>query len=161
MSSECRSIAVCQPGLYSRLPVMPTFRARALSFSSSASAVSRPALSRMIPALRCITAWSADCTAKGFSPCCSNGSNASRIACSTSASGTAGGEEPWHRRLLRLRIDFDAAHHVMGRGPDLHRVLRDVHLRQLFELMVHARQLLLDVVWALLRGDVEQHAAVL
>src|SRR5438876_8329929 len=80
-----------QPGLYSRLPVIPDFRARPFKFSSSASAVSRPLLSRMIPALRCMTVWSADCTANGFSPFAfSKGASAARIVASISASGMPG-----------------------------------------------------------------------
>src|SRR6185503_19552433 len=51
---------------------------------------SSPALSRMIPALRCITACSAAWTANGFSPSRSNGTSASCTACSTSWSGIAG-----------------------------------------------------------------------
>src|SRR5439155_8960656 len=54
MSRDCRSMAVCQPGLYSRLPVTPTFRARPLSVSRSESAFSRQVMSGMISVERCL-----------------------------------------------------------------------------------------------------------
>ena len=53
----------------------------------------------------------------------------------------------------------------MRRRADLHRLLRDVDVGQLFELVIHARQLLLDVFLAVRKlaldpGDIEKDAAV-
>ena len=77
----------------------------------------------------------------------------------------AGGEQARHARHLRVGIHAHAAHHVMGRRADLHRLLRDVDVRQLLELVVHARQLALDVLLGVRQPlldprDVEEHAAV-
>ena len=60
----------------------------------------------------------------------------------------AGGEQPRHRRHLRVAVDLHAAHHVVRRRADLHRLGGDVDVGQLLELVVHARQLLLDVLGA-------------
>src|SRR5439155_19315030 len=51
--------------------------------------------------------------------------------------------------------------HVMRVRHYIHRVLGDFDMCKLIELVVHARQLLLDVVGALLRGDVDQDASML
>ena len=77
----------------------------------------------------------------------------------------AGGEQARHRRHLRLGVHPHAAHHVVGRGPDFHRLLGDVHAGELLELVVHPRKLVLDVrlgAGELLADprDVEEHAAV-
>ena len=72
----------------------------------------------------------------------------------------AGRVETGHRRLLRLGVHLDPAHHVMRRRADFHRVLGDIDVRQLFELVIHARQFFLDEIGTLLRGDVEDDAAV-
>ena len=77
----------------------------------------------------------------------------------------AGGEQPRHRRHLRVAVDADAAHDVVGRRADLHRHRGDVDVRQLLELVVHAGELLLDVLRAvgdalLGPGDVQEDAAV-
>ena len=69
-------------------------------------------------------------------------------------------EQPGDGGLLRFGIHLHTAHHIMRRRTDLHYVLGDVDVRELLELVVHARQLLLDVVGALLRGDIEEDAAV-
>ena len=69
-------------------------------------------------------------------------------------------EEALDARLLRLRIDADAAHRVVRRRPDLHRLLRDVDVAELHELVVHRRELALDVLGAPARVDVEEDAAV-
>ncbi len=66
------------------------------------------------------------------------------------AADLAGGVETGHRRLLCLGVDLDPAHHVMRRGADLHGVRGDVDVRQLFELVIHAGQFLLDEVGGLL-----------
>src|SRR5207249_3481602 len=49
-------------------------------------------------------------------------------------------------RHLRVAIDADAAHDVVRRRADFHRLAGDVDVAQLLELVVHARQLLLDVL---------------
>ena len=77
----------------------------------------------------------------------------------------AGGEEPWRRRLADLGLDADATHDVVHRGPDLHGSGRDVDVGQLLELVVHARQLALDVLGSAGHaladpGDVEVNAAM-
>ena len=56
------------------------------------------------------------------------------------------GEEAGDLRHLRIAIDADAAHDVVRRRADFHRLLGDVDVAQLLELVVHARQLLLDVL---------------
>ena len=53
----------------------------------------------------------------------------------------------------------------MRRRADLHRLLGDVDVGELLELMIHARELLLDVLGGVRKllldpGDVEKHAAV-
>ena len=69
-------------------------------------------------------------------------------------------EEALDARLLRLRVDADAAHRVVRGRPDLHRLLRDVDVAELLELVVHRRELALDVLGAAARVDVEEDAAV-
>ena len=68
-------------------------------------------------------------------------------------------------RHLRVRIHADAAHDVVRGRADFHRLARDVDVGQLLELVIHARQLALDVLGGvgdlfLDPGDVEKHAAV-
>src|SRR5438093_2576449 len=58
----------------------------------------------------------------------------------------AGGEEARNGGHLRLAIDPDAAHHVVRGGPYLHRFRRVVDIGKLLELVIHARQLLLDML---------------
>src|SRR5690606_24393055 len=65
-----------------------------------------------------------------------------------------------HRRRARLGIDAATAHRVVARGPDLHRLLRDVDPRQLLELVVHGGQPPLDVLRVAPAGDVQEDAAV-
>src|SRR5207249_1151393 len=72
----------------------------------------------------------------------------------------AGSEQAFHRGLRGVGGHADAAHHVVAGRPDLHRLFRDVHARQLLELVVHRRQALLDVVGGAARVDVEEDAAV-
>ena len=60
---------------------------------------------------------------------------------------------------------MDATHDVVGRRADLHRLAGNIDVRQLFELVIHARQLALDVfgrVRELLLdpGNIEIDAAV-
>src|ERR1700758_4561475 len=42
---------------------------------------------------------------------------------------------------LRIGVDADATHHVVSRGSNFHRLLRDVDVRQLLELVIHAGEL--------------------
>src|SRR6185437_14506323 len=77
----------------------------------------------------------------------------------------AGGEEAGEGGHLGVAIHLDAAHEVVRGGADLHRLLGDVEIGQLLELVVHAGQLLLDVLGGvrdllLDPGDVEEDAAV-
>ncbi len=60
---------------------------------------------------------------------------------------------------------MDATHDVVRRGPDLHRLPRDVDVTQRLELMIHARQLAFDVFLRVRQsfldpGNVEEYAAV-
>ena len=60
---------------------------------------------------------------------------------------------------------MDATHDVMSGRPDLHRLFGDVDVRQLFELVVHARQLALDMLRSVGKpffnpGDIEINPAV-
>src|SRR5205823_3006199 len=77
----------------------------------------------------------------------------------------AAGKQARHARHLRIAVDADAAHDVMGRWTDFHRLTRDVDVAQLFELMIHAGQLPFDVLGrvgdlGLDPGDVEVDAPV-
>ena len=79
--------------------------------------------------------------------------------------GFAGRVQARHRGRLRIAIDANAAHHVVRGRTDFHRHLRDVDLGELLELVIHARQLALDVLGSvrdafLDPSDVEKHAAV-
>src|SRR5581483_9397116 len=58
-----------------------------------------------------------------------------------------------------------AAHHVMRRGTDLHRLPRDVDIAELFELVIHAGQLATDMLRGVRQllldpGDVQKDAAM-
>ena len=50
-------------------------------------------------------------------------------------------KRPGTRLCAGLGVDADAAHEVVARRPDLHRLARDVDAGELHELVVHARQL--------------------
>ena len=76
------------------------------------------------------------------------------------ARALAHGVQAWYAALLGVRVHLDAAHHVVAGGPDLHRLLGDVDVGQLLELVVHRRQPLADVLGVTPRGDVEEDAAV-
>ena len=74
-------------------------------------------------------------------------------------------KRPGTRGHLRVAVDADAAHDVMRRRADLHRLGGDVDVGQLLELVIHARQLFLDVLGRvgdlfLDPGNIEKHAAV-
>ena len=64
------------------------------------------------------------------------------------------------RDCLRLRVDPDTSHRVVRGRPYLHRLLGDVDVAELLELMIHRRELALDVFGAAPRVDVEKYAAV-
>src|SRR5262249_10189326 len=49
-------------------------------------------------------------------------------------------------RHLRVAVDLDPTHDVVRGRPDLHRLGGDVDVAQLLELVIHAGQLLLDVL---------------
>src|SRR3712207_7143968 len=56
---------------------------------------------------------------------------------------------------------FRSAHYVMSRRSDFHRRCRDVQIGELFELVIHARKLFLDVIGRVRQffldpGDVER-----
>ena len=72
----------------------------------------------------------------------------SRLAPLIPAAHSPAANRPGHARHLRVAVDAHAAHHVVRRRADLHRLLRDVDVGELLELVVHARQLLLDVLRA-------------
>ena len=79
--------------------------------------------------------------------------------------GFSGGEETGDVGHLRVAVDADAAHHVVGGGADFHRLFGDVEVGELLELVVHAGELALDVLLGLGDvlldpGDVEEDAAV-
>ena len=60
---------------------------------------------------------------------------------------------------------MNAAHDVMRSRPNFHRLLGDIDIGELFELVIHARQFLFDVLgrvrdFFLDPRDVEKDAAV-
>ena len=74
-------------------------------------------------------------------------------------------EQARHGRHLRIAIHLNAAHDVVRRGTDFHRLLGDVEIGKLLELVIHAGQLFLDVLDRIRKlffdpRDVEEHAAV-
>src|SRR5262245_1315303 len=74
-------------------------------------------------------------------------------------------EQAGNGRHLSLRMNTDAAHDVVHRRSNFHRSCGDVDIGELLELMVHARQLLLDVFRSVGDfffdpGDVEENTAV-
>ena len=69
-------------------------------------------------------------------------------------------EQPGDVGHLRDRIHANAAHEVVKRRPDFHRVRGDVDLGQLFELVIHRGELAFDEVRGPARSDVQEHAAV-
>src|SRR5690606_39890349 len=56
-------------------------------------------------------------------------------------------------------VDLDATHDVVAGRADLHRLLGDVDVGQLLELVVHRRQLALDDLGRQPAGDVQVDAA--
>ena len=73
----------------------------------------------------------------------------------------ARGIQARHRRGGSVRVDADASHDVVKRRTDLHRLLCNVDVGELLELVVHRRQPAADVVGGPARRDVEEHTAVL
>ena len=63
-------------------------------------------------------------------------------------------------RSSGVRVDLDAAHDVVARRADLHRLLRDVDVGELLELMPHGGQLGLDDIGGQTLGHVEEHATM-
>src|SRR6185503_1709210 len=77
----------------------------------------------------------------------------------------AGREQTGDRGHLRVGVHRNAAHDVVRGRTHLHRLLRDVDVGELLELVVHARELALDVLLGVreLRSDprdVEEDTAV-
>src|SRR6185437_13941079 len=71
-----------------------------------------------------------------------------RIAAQPVGAMQAGGafsgcEQSRHIGHLRVSVNSDAAHHVVSRRTYFHRLLGDVNIGKLLELVIHARQLLL------------------
>src|SRR5437588_12958683 len=70
-----------------------------------------------------------------------------------------------HIRHLAVGIDTHPTHHVMSGWSNLHWLLRDIDIRQLLELVIHAREFSFDVLCTVRQaafdpGDVEKNAAV-
>src|SRR3974390_1718199 len=75
------------------------------------------------------------------------------------------GKQSGNVRHLRIRINADTTHHVVRRWSDFHCFYRDVDVRELLELVIHARELLLDVFAGvgnavLNPGDIQKHATM-
>ncbi len=82
-----------------------------------------------------------------------------------SGAAFSGREQALDVRHLRIGIHAHAAHHIVRGRPDLHRVLGDIDVAQLLELVVHAGQLLLDMLGRVGQllfdpGDIQIDAAV-
>ena len=69
-------------------------------------------------------------------------------------------EQAGHRGGAGVRVHLDPAHHVVGGRPDLHRLLGDVHVGQLLELVIHGRQPLQDVFGRPPGRDIQEDPAV-
>src|SRR5262249_24748304 len=70
-----------------------------------------------------------------------------------------------YSRHLAVGIDAHTTHNVMGRGSNLHWRLGDADIRQLLELMIHTRELLLNMSrgigkFLLDPGDVQEHSTM-
>src|SRR5438270_11285655 len=70
-----------------------------------------------------------------------------------------------HIRHLAVGIDTNPTHPVMSGWSNLHWLLRDIDIRQLLEVVIHAREFSFDVLGTIREavfdpGDVEKHAAV-
>src|SRR5439155_23131196 len=77
----------------------------------------------------------------------------------------AGSKQAGHSGHLGLRMNTNAAHDVVHRGSNFHRSCRDVDIAELLELVIHARQLFLDVFRRIRDfffdpGDIEKHTAM-
>src|SRR4051794_25005463 len=77
----------------------------------------------------------------------------------------AGGKQSGHTGHLGFRVYTHPAHDIMGGGPDLHRLLSDVKISELHELVIHARQLLFDVFrcvrdFLFNPGNIEKYASM-
>src|SRR5436853_40306 len=74
-------------------------------------------------------------------------------------------EQARHCRHLGLRIDSNTSHDVVCRRTNLHRLDSNVEVRKLFELVIHTRQLFLDVLRSMCNfffdpGDIEKDPTV-
>src|SRR5207249_2181643 len=74
-------------------------------------------------------------------------------------------DESWHGGRLRFRINAHAPHDVVRRWANLHGGRRDIQVRELLELVVHARQLSLNVLRCIWKfffdpGNIEKYAAM-
>ena len=76
------------------------------------------------------------------------------------AGALAGSEKSGNGGSPGVGVHLDAAHDVVAGGPYFHRLFGDVDAGQLFELVVHRRQPLLDLLGSQPRGDVEVDPAV-
>ena len=210
VSRLVRSRAVCQPGLYSRLPVTPTRPARSpelvepverarhfvlpahdadevlhhvlqivldliRAFAVGAALERRRAPFGAAPSICAASIGPAGCS---FANCAANSPARlpktsrseselppSRLAPLMPAAHSPAANKPGHAGHLRVGIHADAAHDVMRGRADFHRLARDVDVGQLLELVIHARQLALDVLGGVRElffdpGDVEKDAAV-
>ncbi len=90
----------------------------------------------------------------------------SRFAPCMPAAHSPAAKRPGTVDICVSRVDADAAHDVVRRRPDLHRLVRDVELGELLELVIHARAACF-LMWSSAFGsfvfdprDVEEHAAV-
>ena len=83
-----------------------------------------------------------------------------RLAPCRPAATSPAANRPGHGRGRGLSVDAHAAHDVVAGRADLHRLVGDVDVGQLHELLVHRRQPALDVVGDAARGDVEEDAAM-
>ena len=84
----------------------------------------------------------------------------SRFAPWKSRRGLARSEESGTVDFAVSRLDANSSHHVMTGGTDFHGAGGDVHIREFFELVIHARQFFLHILGGLV-GDIEIRAAVL
>ena len=77
----------------------------------------------------------------------------------------ARGEQPGNGGHLAVAVHANPTHDVVGGGTNLHRLLRDVEVRELHELVIHARQFALDVLLGVRQllldpGNIQKHTAV-
>src|SRR5689334_15360154 len=76
-----------------------------------------------------------------------------------------GRKQTWDIGHLAVRIHPNSTHHVVRGWAYFHRLFRDIDICELLELVIHARELFLDVLSpirqpALDPGDVQKNASV-